>query len=794
MSQTLSPTGLSPRVQRIKDALLSTTPQIDTEKIRIQLEIYRQSEGQPNVIKRARVFERLCREKTIFIDENPLAGTLTRFPYGGYPIPEVGCRWMKRADVFHLQRGKAAVTDDDRAWINKAADYWENANVYNRTRDIILATKGVDISVLQKCGCGTEYTPGGYNDVTPDFAMVLERGLNTLIREARERQSKLDPGNPDEIKKWHFYEASALSMAGLVALAGRYAALAADMSAKESDPARKRELETISAVCRRVPAEPARDFREALQSVWFAELGVWIEGPFVLNCPPSRFTQYTYPFFKKDKDAGRLSDAQAIELIQLYFLKINGLAQVMPPHGFAWSQSRLGQHLCLGGYTPNGEDATTDLDWLVLEAQHQVRLPEPLVDLLWHNRLSPDFLLRCADLIKTGIGQPAFHNIDKAIASHLHHDKMPLEEARNISVVGCVQTQIPGYSATPWEGGFNIAKMVELALNDGQDPLTGTQLGPHTGDAESFKTFDNLYSAFMKQMEYFLPLQRTASRTAWNVMRDFPLPFASSLAHDCLETGTDVMDGGIRYNQANGTTFVAAVDSGNSLAAIKRLVYEDRKLTMKQLKAALAADFAGFEDVQRLCLDAPKYGNDDMYVDSIVMDIFETAYKLHLQFPDYLGRPSKPEAYSVTVHFATGRFTGALPSGRKARVPLTDASVSASPGTDRNGPTALVRSAARAIDTVKWGGNHLNMKFHPTALAGVQGSKNLLSLIKTYFDLGGFHVQFNCVGSETLRDAQLHPEKYRELVVRVAGFSAFFIHLDRQVQDEIIKRTELSLR
>ncbi len=794
MVQIMPEHQLSERVARLKDRLLHATPRIDTQKIQIMLEVYRELEGQPNVIKRARVFERLCHEKKIFIDENPLAGTLTQFEYGGYPIPEVGCRWMKRSESFALQRGRAVVSEEDRTWIDRAAEFWWDSNVFNRTRDVILQTHGVDIGLLQKCGCGTEYTPGGYNDVTPDYHKILAKGINGLLSEIDQQRSKLDIGNPDDINRFYFYQAASMALKGLVSLANRYAALAEEMAVRESDPKRRAELERLARTCRWVPANPARDFFEALQSVWFVHLGVWIEGPFVLNCPPSRLTQYLYPFFKKDRDAGKITDEEAIELLQYYFLKINGLAQVLPPHGFAWSQSRLGQHVCLGGYTPDGEDATNHLDWLVLEAQQRLRLPEPLVDLLYHNRMSGDFLMKCVDLIKTGIGQPAMHNIDKAIASHLHHEKMPLEEARNVSVIGCVQTQIPGYSATPWEGGFNTAKMLELALNDGKDPLTGNQLGPHTGDPATFKTYDEFYAAYLRQLEHFITLQRTVSRTAWNIMRDFPLPFASATANDCIATGKDVMDGGIRYNQANGTTFVAGIDTANSLAAIKKLVYEDKKLTMERLKEALAADFVGYEDVQRMCLDAPKYGNDDDYADSIARNLFEACYRFHQRFPDYLGRPSKPEAYSVTVHFAVGRFTGALPSGRKARIPLTDASVSAQPGTDKNGPTALVKSAARVIDTTKWGGNHLNMKFHPSALAGIEGSRKLLSLVKTYFDLGGFHVQFNCVKSETLRDAQLHPDKYRDLVVRVAGFSAFFIHLDREVQDEIIKRTELSFR
>ena len=792
MLEVMKERKLSERVQTIKQRLLTDTPRVSVEKIKLQLEIYQENDGQPSIIKRARLFHRLCCEKAIFIDDNPLVGTLTEYTYGSYPIVEFGSRWLKRAESFHLQRGKAEVSDEERGWINKAADYWEKASIFNRTKEIILESLDVDIGLLQKCGFGTEFTPGGFVDVTPDFATVLNKGLNGIIAEIEEEKGKLDIGAPDGIQKWYFYEAATMCLQGMITLANRYADLAEEMASQETEPKRKHELEKIAETCRHVPANPARNFYEALQAVWFASLGVWMESPFVLNCPPSLFPQYMYPFYQKAKEEGKPSDDEVIELIQFYFLKINGLAQVLPPHGFAWSQSRLGQHLCLGGLTPDGEDSTTELDYLILEVQRQIRLPEPLVDLLYHDRLPQDFLMKCVDLIKTGIGQPAVHNIEKAIASHLLHEKMPLEEARNVSIVGCVQTQIPGYSCVPWEGACNISKMVELALNNGTDPLTGNQLGLQTGDAESFQSYDEFYAAFLKQLQHFVALQRKINRVAWNVTRDFPVPFASALASDCIKVGKDAMDGGTRYNQANGATFVAGIDTTNSLAAIKKLVYEDKKITMKQLREALAADFEGYEDIQRVCLDAPKYGNDDDYVDSIARQVYEAVYNEHQKSLDFLGRPTKPEAYSVTVHFATGRFTGALPYGRKARTPLTDASVSATPGTDKNGPTALAKSAARAIDTIKWGGNHLNMKFHPTALTGSEGSSKLLSLIKTYFDLGGFHVQFNCVSSDTLKDAQLHPDNYRDLVVRVAGFSAFFIHLDAQVQNEIIKRTELS--
>jgi len=342
-----------------------------------------------------------------------------------------------------------------------------------------------------------------------------------------------------------------------------------------------------------------------------------------------------------------------------------------------------------------------------------------------------------------------------------------------------------------FETRFNVAKVIELTLENGNDPLTGIHLGPQIGEAESFQTYDQFYQAFITQLEYLVPLTHDVSRTAWTVQRNFPDPFSSSLINDCVKKGKDVSDGGARYSFGDGVCLVGVVDAANSLAVIKRMVFEEKKLTMSQLRQALAADFAGYEDVEKMCLSAPKYGNDEEYTDSIARDIYEICYNLHSK-TDHLGRPVMPSAYSVTGHVAFGEFTGALPNGKKARKPLVDASVSAQGGTDKNGPTALVKSAAKIVDTVKYSSNHFNMKFHPTALRGIDGARKLLSLIKTYFDLGGYHVQFNCVSGETLRDAQLHPESYKELVVRVAGFSAYFITLDKDTQDDILRRTELT--
>jgi len=784
---------LSPRVKKAKDALLSAIPRIDTERAKILLDVYQNDGTDPVIIKRAKIMNRLCSEKTLFIDENPIVGTLTQYKYGAQLFPEEGCAWMERTDEFYVERGKVKITPDIREWVDKTLKYWKQANIFSVSRNIISKQLGVDTAVMGKTGVWTEITPhANRHMIFPDFEMVVNKGLNHVLAQIEEEEAKLDVGDKEGLDKYYFYEAAKLSVNGVITLAKRHAALAKDMAKKEKNAARKQELEEIAIVCEQVPANPARNFREAVQSFFFTMLGVWLEAQGSLNSPPIQFTRTVSPFYLKDKAEGKITRAEAIEIIQYFFLACNRLATVLAPHGFRFNQSRLGLQLGLGGFTPDGEDATTKVDYLVLEAQKQIQLPEPLVNLVYHDKLSEDFLLKCVELVRTGIGQPAFHSGRVGIERHLFHHGMPLEEARQFGIGGCVQSAIPGYSDGYWYMRFNLAKMIEFVMENGKDPLTGLKVGLETGDANSFKTYDDLHQAVVKQLEYFVPLTHDASRIVWNTQREFPTPFGSAVLNDCIKNGKDISEGGARYPFGDGVCYIGAIDLANALAAIKKLVFEDKKITMKQMREALAANFEGHEDIERMCLEAPKYGNDEEYADSIAKDIYAICYDLTPQV-DHLGRRVMPSAYSVAAHTACGIFTGALANGKKATGALTDASVSAQPGTDRNGPTALVKSAAKVLDGVKYSSTHFNMKFHPATLKGTNSARKLLSLIKTYFDLGGYHVQFNCVSGETLRDAQLHPENYKELIVRVAGFSAFFIYLDTDVQEEIIKRTELVL-
>lgn len=785
---------LNDRVAKAKEALLTATARIDIERDQAMQAAYAETDGLPMVIRQGRFFQKLCEDKTIFIDDNPIIGTLTQHPYGSYPLMEIGPLWMKRVDEFRLPMDFAEVMPEEKEWIVNSVEYWRHRNIFSRTRNTVLDFLGVDIGTLQKCGIATEINPGGLMSGIPDYAWVIDTGLDAIIEQIKTRKKELDMGDQDESQQWQFLEGAEMSLKGLVTLAKRYAALAREMAASESDTERKKELEEIADICEQVPSKPARSFREAIQSAWFCVLGAWFQTPNIAVSAPARFAQYTYPLYKADKEAGRITEQEAIELIQFYFLRIQSLGQVLPPQGFKYSQSRVAVQLSIGGLTPEGDDATNDVDWLVLEAKRQLMIPEPLVALLYHDKLADDFLMKCVDLIRTGIGQPAIHDARKLVARNLYHrEGISIEDARNQCVVACVQDAIPGYTDGFWEGNFNTVKMLELALNNGVDPLTGTQLGPQTGDPETFETYDQLYEAVLKQLEHFVAIIRQIGRIAWNIERDFPVPYCSALVHDCIEQGKDITQGGARYSLNNGTSFVGVVDLGNSLTAIRKLVYEDKKITMKELKEALAADWEGYEDIQKMCLDAPKYGNGDPAVDAIVKGLYQVCWNEHQKYKDFLGRNIAPEAYSVSSHAALGELTGALPNGKKSRLAMTDASVSSQHGTDVNGPTALVKSAASVIDTEKYGTSHFNMRFHPTTLKGTEGAKKFLALMKTYFDLGGYHAQFNCVDAQTLKNAREKPEEYRNLIVRVAGFSAYFVLLDKIVQDEIIDRTELMM-
>lgn len=783
---------ISPRVKMLRDSLVETAPRVSCERLRYLMESYRETDGQPAVIRRAKAFDKILGGMTLYIDENAIVGSLTRYRAGVQPFPEFSCEWMDKEVEFSGPLGKVAITEEDRKLISEAVAYWRGKSTVDKLNQIWAQKNdgrpGRDD--LEKAGVFMDAADMPGMRICVDYGKVLNQGLNQVVREAQAELDKLPLTTLEALQKRDFLNAAIISCEAMSKFAQRYARLAEEMAQKEPNESRKAELLRIAEACRRVPANPARNFYEAIQSFWLIHITCLI-GNGGAGFSPGRFSQYMYPFYQKDKDNGGITEDEALELLELLLIKFSEIARFDRKVTWKRTQGTNFQNISLGGVTAQGEDATNEIDFLLLEAQKRVRTIQPTLSVLYHDKMSPEFLLKAAEVVSTGIGMPAFFNNDLNVQRSLGHG-VTLEDARNHCIIGCVESGFSHTGSVMRAGYVNVAKILELALNDGLDPVGGLALGPRTGRAEEFKSYDELHQALRKQLSYVLDLFRDSKYLSQAVNAEFfPVPWVSALVDDCIKKGADVACGGARYSM-DGATPVGMVDVGDSMAAIKRLVFEEKRISMKQLLEALRANFEGKENVQRMLIDAPKYGNDIEYVDRIVREWYDIYFEEHQKCKDFLGHDTRPPALSVTAHFPFGVACGALPTGRKAGLPLTDATVSPEPGKDTNGPTALLRSAGRAIDTTKYASSQLNMKFHPSALKDKEGLSKLINLIKTYMDIGGHHVQFNVVSAATLKDAQLHPEKYRNLIVRVAGYSAFFIHLDTVVQNEIIKRTELN--
>lgn len=777
------------RVRRLKEKLFQSEVKLSCERPRYQLESYKETDGQSPVLRQAKAFEKILNCRTIYIDDNPIVGTLTEHDLGVQPYTENSCNWMTEESDFSTALGKGDISEQDSRLLFEAVKYWKGRDTFSRAVDFWSRKhKGVSYEELRDMGIMIDIVHTPMGRICPGYERVLTKGLNRIVGEAKRKLNNLSICSLEAYRQADFLNAAIIACEAVIAWANRYSALAEEMAQKETNDKRKKELYRIAETCRWVPANPARDFYEAMQSFWFTHLAVSIEhlGP---GISPGRFPQYMYPFYKKDKELGKITEDEAIELLELLFLKFVTLIRFLPGGVFEQNQGNMFQNISLGGLTSAGEDATNEIDLLLLEAQKRVRSIQPTLSVLYHDNMPEEFLLKAAELVSTGIGMPAFFNDALNIQRLIDHGASP-EDARNYAIIGCVEAGFSHTASTMHGGGLNMAKMLELALNNGKDLLTGKQLGPQTGDARAFRSYSELHEAVRKQLQYFMPLRCDFQYTVNALNAEFlPLPFNSALVDDCIETGKSMGLGGARYSM-DGCGPVGTIDLADSLAAVKKLVFEEKSLSMAELLEALHSNFEGKEELRHMLLGAPKYGNDGDYVEPIARQWYDIFYEEHQKFTDYLGGRTRPFAFSVSWHPVLGAKTGALPSGRKAKEPLADGSVSPGAGQDKEGPTAVIRSASRVIDTGKYASSLLNMKFHPLSLRSVEGRRRLIALIKTYMHLGGHHVQFNVVSGDTLRDAQLHPQNYRDLIVRVAGFSAFFIQLDPKVQNEIISRTE----
>jgi len=785
-------------VARAKEFLYNAPQKIDTERLVYLLETYREYFHEPVIVLRAKLFEKLIQNKRLYIDDNPIVGTVTGQPAGVYVYPEWDSDWiikdMNQAMMSHL--GKVDITDEEKALMLESARFFKHRSATAKAHANSKELHGFDPKDSIKGGLfseGTTFTVGAGN---VDYGTFVRRGLKAIIAETEGRLKALTV-TAENSSRVDFYRAALISMRALVHLANRYADLATEMAGQTEDAVRKAELLAIAETCRHVPENPPRTFRESVQSWWFLHLGIQIEQS-GCGSSPGRLGQYLDQYYQADKANG-LTREDAIAWLKCLFVKILEFGYYQ---GISYSQltsGHTGHTINVGGLNAKGQDATAELDYLLLDTQIDLRNIQPTITMLYHDGLKEDFLLKAIELERTGLGQPQWMNtkviMERLLTRHAQCG-ITLEDARNCINMSCVGTGVAGKTAFIRENAtFNLAKCMELALFDGRDPATKKQIGAHTGDPCDFKDFEQVFAAYSAQVKHMFETIRPYGSISNKALADtVPGPFRSAMYGGCLERGKHEYDGGPDY-YLYYVISTAGVDAANSLAAIRHLVFDTRQITMAQLMAALKADFAGHDDIKAMCLNAPKHGNSDPEMDALVRRVYDDAMEIFHNIPeDFYGKHmANIEAYSLSIHNYFGMLTGALPNGRPKGLPLTDASVSAMPGTDKNGPLALISSAARALDTVRYGSNHFNMKFHPSALQGISGARKLLALIKSYMDMGGSHIQFNVVSSETLHKAQDKPEDYKSLTVRVAGFSAYYTRLHKGVQDELIARTELTM-
>jgi formate C-acetyltransferase len=795
---------MNSRIQSLIAALQKDQFPICIEKLRIALRTMAATESEPMILRRAKVFANILREIPIFIEENSLiAGNGASKPMGLEIDPEYFLWSQEEIDALKRE-GFLISPEDERELQELNAGRKSNtligsmsAAVAHDERLLSFLRLGI---ILPPWKSAEEGSGGGYAQsglglgpgfflMAIDFPKVLNEGFLSMIAKAESELRALRHTNPDSLERMRFLQAVILMHRAAVDMAARYAELAARMANAETRPARKEELRLLAEICQRVPAYPARTFREALQSFWFVFLMI-SPSP---TTAAGRFDQYMYPFYQADKAAGRITDDEVLELLECLRIKDMQLNRVSGERNRKKNAGLAKWHnWTIGGLTSDGRDATNELTYLLLEAALETRLPHHTLTLRVHPETPEKLMVKALKVVRSGIGMPAFVG-DKSYTAFFMRYGIPVEEAREYVITGCLDANLPGRSRTVAIGMFIVPLVFDIFLHNGIHSGTGMKIGIDTDDVESIENYEQFVAAFKKQLRYFMEIAAEKDNLELLIERElFPDAFRSSLMEDGISVGKDLLSRTMPFENGAVLNPVGMINVADSLAAVKKLVYEDKKITMHELKRALDLDWQGCEDIRKLCLEAPKYGNGDSYVDAIAADLYAFWVATADELPTAFGRMHKATAISITSHQPGGALTGATPDGRQAHEICADGTVSPMQGRDTHGPTAVMRSALQ-IDQDSYQATLMNMKFHPAALQSEEDLHKLSAMIKTYFACGGKHVQFNVVSKEMLLEAQQNPARCQDLVVRVAGYSAYFVQLNSGMQDEVIKRTELSL-
>lgn len=821
----------STRIDKLKEHLFLEMPQIEPERAVLLTESYMATEGEPVVIRRAKAFKNILEKMPVTIRPLELiVGSATKRPRSCQVFPEFSYEWLeaefdtvetRSADPFYI-------SEETKNTLRKVYRYWKGKT----TSELAASLMARETKVAMEHNV---FTPGNYfyngvGHVTVQYDKVLAIGFKEIIDEAKAEKSAMNFGDADYTTKSAMLDAVIMSCEAVIAYARRYAELARSMAANESDASRRAELLKISENCMHVPENGASTFYEACQSFWFVQMLLQVESS-GHSISPGRFDQYMYPYYEADIAAGRITRDFAQELIDCIWIKLNDINKcrdAVSAEGFAGYS--MFQNLIAGGQTIDGEDATNDLSFMCIEATMHVMLPAPSFSVRIWNKTPHEFIIRAAELTRTGVGLPAYYN-DEVIIPSLMSRGLTLEDARDYNIIGCVEPQKAG-KTWGWHDAafFNMLKPMEMVFGNGK--LDGVEVGVKTGDVSEFESFDDFFKAYKTQMEYAVSLLVNADNAIDVAHAErCPLPFLSSMVEDCIKRGKTPEQGGAVYNFTGPQGFGIA-NVADAMYAVKKLVFEERKFTLAELKEALEHNFGrdgenaekltekvacglaenGIEinekivgeiyeavrnrtadpkyaQIRDMILAQDAYGNDLDGVDQMAR---ESAYTYTRTLPKYKnprGGMFQAGLYPVSANVPLGAQTGATPDGRYAYTPVADG-VSPSAGRDVNGPTSSANSVSKLDHGIASNGTLFNMKFHPSALAGESGLENFAALVETYFQMKGSHMQFNVVSRDTLLDAQKNPEKYKSLVVRVAGYSALFTTLSKSLQDDIINRTE----
>lgn len=783
---------MTERIRKLREQSLNAENRISAERALLITEFYQSgiADAEPVPVQRALAFKYILEHKYICVNEGELiVGERGPAPKATPTYPEICIHSLQDLEILN-DRPKVSFKSDETtraAYRDIIIPYWKGKS----NRDRIFQNLPQEWKEAYTAGVFTEFQEQRAPGHTALGIKMFRTGLLDLKEEIAESLAKTDLVNdPEGVDKRDELRAMDIVCDAMIRYAERYAERLEELAAEEKDPVRKKELEKMAAICRRVPAHAPTTVHEALQHYWFIHLGVVTELNPWDSFNPGRLDQSLYPLYKKQLEEGTVTQEEVYEMLQSFWVKFNN--HPSPPKvGVTAEESNTYTDFCLinvGGVKEDGSDGVNEMSYILLDVIREMRLLQPS-SMIQVSKKNPDRFIRAAvEIIKTGFGQPSVFNTDALVQEMLRAGK-DVRDARNGGCSGCVETGAFGTEAYILTGYFNLPKILELTLNDGFDKRTGKQIGLKTGTATDYRTYEELFAAYKAQVQHFMRIKLTGNNIIERIfMKYMPVPFLSVLIEDCIRNGKDYMCGGARYN----SSYVQGVGLGSitdMLTALRYHVYDKKTIAMETMEKALANDFKGFEELQyQLVYHTPKYGNDDDYADEQEVQVFDMYYDVLSGHKSPRGADYRVNMLSTTCHVYFGKVTGATPDGRNAWKVLSEG-ISPVQGADTNGPTAVIRSAAK-IDHIKTGGTLLNQKFTPSLLSTEEGCNNLVHLIRAYFRMDGHHIQFNVVDADTLREAQKHPEDYRDLIVRVAGYSDYFNDLGEDLQNEIICRTE----